>query len=77
MIWAVEYSQEQGSFHVDTFDRVLAMNRDTVLKGRTPGYIMLDVFDSYEAAHRFTEKFGAELASARPNTAGGGLVKLI
>lgn len=60
MIWTCEYSLKQGAFHVDTLERVLETNRQTVAQGLEPGYVILYVAASREAAHAFAEEWGAK-----------------
>lgn len=65
MVWVAEYSQAQGCFHIETIDRVLALNQEAVLKGRNPGYIPLGFFRSYDEAHSFTEEFASRMKCDR------------
>ena len=60
MIWACEYSVKQAAFHIDTLERILETNRRTVAQGLEPGYVILCVAASREAAHPFAEKWVAE-----------------
>lgn len=59
MIWVCEYSPKQKSFHVETLERALEMNRQTVAQGVEPGYVMLYVSATSEAAHAFAAKWEA------------------
>lgn len=63
MIWVCEYSPRQKAFHIDTMERVLAANRRTAAQGLVPGYVILCVADSSEAAHDFAAKWEAEHGS--------------
>lgn len=60
MIWACEYSLKQKTFHIDTLDRVLEANRQTVAQGAEPGYVILCIAASSEDAHAFARKWEAE-----------------
>lgn len=62
-VWVCEYSPKQKSFHVDTLERVLETNRQTVAQGLEPGYIPLHVAATSEDAHAFAAKWGAEHGS--------------
>lgn len=63
MIWVCEYSVRQKSFHVDTLERILETNRQTVAQGLEPGYVMLHIAATSKDAHAFAEKWGAEHGS--------------
>lgn len=71
MVWACEYSPEQGAFHVDTLERILELNRQTVERGEAPGYIPLAVFCSSEEAHSFAERWRREHPRKEMDTVGG------
>ena len=60
MIWACEYSLKQKSFHIDTLDRVLEANRQAVVQGEAPGYVILCVAADCNAAHAFAREWEAE-----------------
>ena len=60
MIWTVEYSPQQKTFHVDTLDKVLEINRRTVAQGLAPGFVMLHIAETSEDAHAFAERFERE-----------------
>ena len=55
MIWCVEYSPVQGAFHVDTLERALDINRQTVEEGRVPGYVILAITRTHEEARAFCD----------------------
>lgn len=59
-IWVCEYSPRQKSFHVDTLERVLETNRQMVAQSLEPGYVILCVAASSEAAYTFAAKWEAE-----------------
>ncbi len=60
MIWACEYSLKQKSFHIDTLDRILEANRQAVVQGEEPGYVVLCVAADCNAAHAFAREWEAE-----------------
>ena len=60
MIWACEYSLKQKSFHIDTLDRVLEANRQAVVQGKEPGYVVLCIAADCNAAHAFAREWEAE-----------------
>ncbi len=60
MIWVCEYSPKQKSFHVDTLERILEANQQTVAQGLEPGYVILSIAATSEAAHAFAERWEAE-----------------
>ena len=60
MIWVCEYSLKQNAFHIDTLDRVLEANRQAVVQGEEPGYVILCIAADSEAAHAFTRKWEVE-----------------
>lgn len=57
MVWVCEFSPAQGCFHVDTLERILETNRQTVSRGDTPGFVPLALFGSSEEAHAFSERW--------------------
>lgn len=59
-VWVAEYSPRQKVFHIDTLERVLETNRQTVARGLEPGYVILCIAATSEAAHAFAEKWEAE-----------------
>lgn len=59
-VWIVEYSPLQEAFHVDTLDKVLAANRQSVERGITPGYIPLHIAATREDAHAFVKRWKHE-----------------
>lgn len=65
MIWACEYSLKQRAFHIDTLDRVLEANRQTVAQGAEPGYVILCITADSEAAHAFVREWEAEHGKSR------------
>ena len=60
MIWACEYSLKQKSFHIDTLDRILEANRQAVVRGEEPGYVVLCIAADCNAAHAFAREWEAE-----------------
>lgn len=60
MIWACEYSLKQDAFHIDTLDRILEANRQAVVQGEEPGYVVLGIAADCEAAHAFAREWEAE-----------------
>ncbi len=60
MIWVCEYSPVQGAFHVDTLERVLAVNRETAARGKSPGFVPLFLGLSSEEARTFAERWRLE-----------------
>lgn len=62
-LFVCEYSPKQRAFRVDTLERVLETNRRTAAQGLVPGYVILCVVDSSEAAHDFAAKWEAEHGS--------------
>lgn len=57
MVWVCEFSPAQGAFHVDTLERILETNRQTVARGEAPGFVPLALFGSSEEAHAFAERW--------------------
>ena len=55
MVWVCEFSPAQGAFHIDTLERILETNRQTVARGKAPGFVPLALFRSSEEAHAFAE----------------------
>lgn len=51
--YAVEYSTKQRHFHVSTLDDVAVHNLRTIHTNFAPGYLVIGVFDTHEAAHEF------------------------
>jgi len=60
VIWTVEYSISQRAFHVDTVDKILEMNRQTVAQGIDPGFVLLCIAATSEDAHAFVERWKDE-----------------
>lgn len=60
MIWCVEYSISQRAFHVDTADKILEANRQTVAQGIMPGYVPLYIAATCEDAHALVERWKHE-----------------
>ncbi|MBD5152257.1 MAG: hypothetical protein HDT16_07170 [Oscillibacter sp.] len=59
-VWVVEYSPVQKAFHIDTVDRILEINRQTVAQGLTLGYTLLHIAATSEAAHDFAAQWERE-----------------
>lgn len=57
MVWVCEFSPAQGAFHIETLERILETNRQTVARGKAPGFVPLALFSSSEEAHAFTEQW--------------------
>lgn len=51
--WAVEWSQSQGCFHIDTLDRSLMSNLRAYRDGISNDYQILGIFDSNMEAGNF------------------------
>ncbi len=60
MVWVCEFSPTQGAFHVDTLERILEINRQTIAQGKAPGFVPLALFASSEEAHAFSERWQLE-----------------
>ena len=60
MIWVCEYSLKQRAFNIDTLDRVLEANRQAVVRGEEPGYVVLCIAADREAAHAFARDWEPE-----------------
>lgn len=60
-VWVCEYSPKQKAFHIDTLDRILAANRQTVAQGLAPGYVPLYAATTREDAHDFAAKWAEQL----------------
>lgn len=65
MIWVCEYSPKQKSFHVDTLERVLEVNRQTATQGLTPGYVPIYMTTTSADAHAFAEKWSTQFNVTR------------
>ena len=59
-VWVVEYSPVQKAFHIDTVDRVLEINRRATAQGLAPGYTLLHIAATSEAAHDFAAQWERE-----------------
>ena len=57
MVWMCEFSPTQGCFHVDTLEKILETNRQTVARGEAPGFVPLALFTSSEEAHAFPDRW--------------------
>ena len=55
-IYTVEYSPIQGHYHIETLDRTIKNNLETVDKEITPGYVIIGIFSNYEAASDFIQR---------------------
>lgn len=60
MVWVCEFSPFQGSFHMDTMERILETNRQTIAQGKAPGFVPLALFASSEEAYAFSERWRLE-----------------
>lgn len=54
-MWCVEYSVEQGCFHVDKLSSTLLRNFINVTKGITTSYVMIATVDSAVQASEIIE----------------------
>jgi hypothetical protein len=54
-IQVVEYSVNQGCYHVETMDEMLKTNLRAVSEDRTCDYMPIGFFDNYDAASNFIE----------------------
>jgi hypothetical protein len=54
-IQVVEYSVNQGCYHVQTMDEMLIKNLNAVSEDRTCDYMPIGFFDNYDAAANFIE----------------------
>jgi hypothetical protein len=70
-IQVVEYSVNQGCYHVETMDEMLKTNLMAVGEDRTSDYIPIGFFDNYDAAANFIEWHrkhkGLSILKVKPN----------
>lgn len=74
-IYTVEYSTEQKCYHVDTLDKLLMNNLNTVDKSQQEGkpnngYLLIGLFSNYEAAHHFIDYHRKGLSTLSVNQNG-------
>lgn len=54
--WSVEYSVEQGCFHVDILENALQSNLESVIENHQTQYCIIGVFDSREECRTFIDR---------------------
>lgn len=55
-VYTVEYSTVQKCYHIETLDRTIKNNLETINKDITPGYVIIGIFKNYEAASDFIQR---------------------
>lgn len=60
-VWAVEYSNTQKSFHIDTIERVIELNQRDMIAGRESTYCIVALCRSQQECHSLTEKWYKDL----------------
>jgi len=56
-LWTVEFSLEQGAFHITTLEETLRNNRELIRRRLTSLYMLVAVFDTYEQCSNYVARF--------------------
>jgi len=55
----IEYSQEQGQFHIDSLEKAIETNLQAIKEGRVTSFVIVGLADDYESAQNQITQFEA------------------